>query len=136
MARHTFAYAVFFGCLLVAFADFANADIVQCIDGAGAVTFTDVPCKKSADVVRVSVSADSSSVSGGAALLARSATAAGKIHPSGSVKKPARKRGLALDVATMRAARSSMLLRDQESYLLREQKLAALDQKNQGWFSF
>lgn len=134
MARHTFTYAVFFSCLLVAFANFANADIVQCIDDAGAVTFTDVPCKKSADVVRVS--ADSSSVSGGAALLARSATAAGKIHPSGSVKKPARKRGLALDVATMKAARSSMLLRDQESYLLREQKLAALDQKNQGWFSF
>jgi hypothetical protein len=136
MTRHYLTYAIFLGCMLVAFTEFASADIVQCIDDTGAVTYTDVPCRNGADAARSSGLSTPSAFSANSAPPARIVAIADEPREAVAVMKRMQRRGLALDVATLQAARSSMLLTDQASSVLRQQKLASIDQKNQRWFAF
>lgn len=138
MTHKSFIQTIFLGCILVVFSGFARADIVQCVDEAGAVTYTDVLCQNDADVARASV------LSKPFAAIARLSSPvdkfaeAEKAREAASAKKQAGNRRLAIDVATLKAARSSMLLMDQAASLTRQKKLAALDQdeKDRRWFSF
>lgn len=142
MTRKPLSRTILLACILAACAGFARADIVQCVDESGTVSYTDVPCQNDADVTRAPVLSKPTavriplriplpSVSG------RFATAE-KARKAASAKKHASKRRLAIDVETLKGAKSSALLTDQASFLLRQQKLAALeqDQKGRRWFDF
>jgi hypothetical protein len=136
MTHNYVARTIALGCMLVVFAGFARADIVQCVDDTRAVTYTDIPCRNGDDAARVAVLINPSAAGAKVAPSKRTFAAPRKVREAISVKKRESNRGLALDVTTLKAARSSMLLNDQESYFLRQQKLAALDLKDQRWFNF
>jgi hypothetical protein len=136
MTHHYFTHTIFLGWILVVFAGFARADTVQCVDETGTVTYTDVPCENGADAARASALTDSSPVRAKVSSPAGTFTAVGEARESAWVKKPASNRKLAPDVATVKAARSSMLLMDRAASLLRQQKFAALDLRSQRWFDF
>lgn len=128
MAQHCLSKTLFLGCVFVAFTQLASAEVMQCVSPAGTVTYTNVSCPLNAEVAsngKVS-STDSPSVT------------SAKYGQATSVKTASnsRRKSLAIDIETLKAAREAMLLMDQESSLLREQKLAALDEKNRGWLNF
>jgi hypothetical protein len=43
MADRYFTHAILLGCMFVVFGASAGAEIVQCVDAAGAVTYTNPP---------------------------------------------------------------------------------------------
>jgi hypothetical protein len=106
--------AVFLACMLLA--GFAKADIVKCVDEAGGVTYTNVTCLNGSIPAPASANA------------ANSASAAGMLAADGVIlKKNAIDRIGGPDVATLKAAKSSMQLMDRATLLSRQQKLARLN---------
>lgn len=136
MTHHFLIRSALLGCMLTALSGLAMADIVQCIDETKSITYTDIPCQDGTVAAHGAASAKSSAAS--ATTLSRAATfaAAGKVREAALQKKPLQHRNFALDVATLEAARSSMASMDEASSLLRQQKVASLDQKDQHWFNF
>lgn len=110
-------------CMLIAFAASANADVLQCIDGSGMVTYTDQPCPAGAQaepvagLTGVSTARNTASSQSGILLVQQARDAA-----SAARQKP--RRGLAPDVATMQTARSSMISKDHAAVLARQRALA------------
>jgi hypothetical protein len=136
MTHHYFGRTIVFGCMLLVFAGFARADIVKCVDETETVAYMDVPCENGADSVRASALTNPSTISARVSSRANSIAATAEIRKAAWVTKRAGNRSLSSDVATLKSARSSMLLMDQESSLLRQKKFAALDQKGRHWFDF
>ena len=109
--------------MLLVFSGLAKAEIVQCTDNGGLVTYTDVPCKAGSDAAPASrtVAVKAKALSPKAFVLAQ------KARETTWAKKPASDRNLPLDVATAKAARSSFLEIDAERTFLHQQKLLALN---------
>lgn len=131
MTRNYITRTIFVSCMLVVIAGFAKADIVQCVDDTGTITYTDVPCQIGDDVAQTSALANSSAISPKVSSRADIFVTAGAARKATWGNKSAINRTLALDVVTLKAARSSMLLMDQASSLSRKQKLAAPVQRGQ-----
>jgi hypothetical protein len=126
MIHSSFTPTIFLGCALLALSGFASADVVQCTDSGGKITYTDVACRhgdNSTSVIPVSrpVTAKTKALSPKAFALAQ------KVRESTWAKKPASNRNLPLDVASAKMARSSILEIDAERIFLRQQKLVALN---------
>jgi hypothetical protein len=126
MIHYSSTSTIFLGCALLALSGFASADVVQCTDSGGKITYTDVACRhgdNTASVATVShpVAAKIKALSPKAFALAQ------KARESTWAKKPAGARNLPLDVATAKMARSSILEIDAERIFLRRQKLVALN---------
>ena len=115
---------VFIASMLLAFAGYAQADIVECIDDTGATTFTDVQCKTETDTVRASHPSGTPLVKASAAT--RNENFAGAKRPGATVNKPIAPRKMETDVATLRAARISMAAMDYASDFGHRQALARL----------
>ncbi len=132
MTQHHFAPAIFVACVLMAFAGSANAGIVKCIDKAGAVTFTDVPCNINSNTVNVSGVIETAPSATGVAVgikvlpQAGNFAAAEEVRATAWANKPAANRGLSLDVETLKAAKAAMMSADRASALVRQQTLARL----------
>jgi hypothetical protein len=114
----------------------AKADIAQCLDAAGTVTYTNVPCENSSDGTQDS--ALSSPPVAKTKLASASENFAGASADNEGVwtKKRISTRTVTLDVETMKAARSSMLARDEASHVVHRHELIALDKRNRNWFDF
>lgn len=123
MTYHSFTKSVLLGCMLLVFSGLAKADIVQCTDNGGLVTYTDVPCKPGSDAAPVSrtVAVKAKALSPKAFVLAQ------KARETTWAKKPASDRNFPLDVATAKTARSSFLEIDAERTFLHQQKLLAFN---------
>ena len=117
----------------------AGPDIFKCIDSDGRVTLTDNPCNTSAKSELVvsgpsEASATAAEPADGAAGLAVVAPTVERYTlPQSQVRRswaPAKRlpvaRGLARDVATLRAARLNLILLDNAADTLRAQRMAAL----------
>jgi hypothetical protein len=112
--------SMFAACMLMAVAASANADVVQCIDGSGMVTYTDQPCPAGAQaepVAGLTGARNTASSQSGILLVQQTRDTA-----SAARHKP--RRGLAPDVVTMQTARSSMISKDHAAILARQQALA------------
>jgi hypothetical protein len=109
---------------LTAFAWPVQADVVQCIEGNGTVTYTNLPCETGTTTASVSES-DAPSPD----------QIASPALESAWLKNHGSNRSVTVDAETLAAARSSLQMRDQASP--RQQvTLVALDQRNPGWFDF
>jgi hypothetical protein len=108
------------------------SDINKCVTAAGTVTLTDAPCPSGADTVRVFAgtpdNAAGNALAPTQAVVTPERFTVGRLPPRYVVlargTRPAR--GLALDVATLRAARLNLHLLDNAADVLRSQRVAAL----------
>lgn len=132
MTRHYPRRTISLGCLLLALTRLAGAGMVQCIDVTGTVTYTDIPCRDARD----SDFANPAAIKAETPSPAENFTAAENLRESAWAKKSVGKRRPATDVTTVKAARSSMLLKDQAWSLSRQKKWAALDRQDRHWFNF
>jgi hypothetical protein len=106
--------AIVVACMLLA--GFARADIVKCVDVAGGVTYTNVSCLNGSSPAPASANS------------ANSVSPAGVLAADGVIlKKNAIDRIGGPDVATLKAAKSSMQLMDRATLSSRQQKLARLN---------
>lgn len=115
---------LFLAGMVAASAAFAGADVNKCVAPTGHVTLTDEVCPDGTDTVKlVNGMAEGSGI-----------TAAPTVERY-SARLPARplalarttpSRGLALDVATLKAARANLHVFDSASQALRSQRLAGL----------
>lgn len=126
MIKHPLIRTVFAATLLMAFSVSARAEVVRCIDDTGSITFTDLPCDGDADAVPVavpgSIKAPTATTRTGSQ--PASFSAAEQARAAALAIKHKQKRGLAVDVATMETARLSLIARDREADLARQQALA------------
>jgi hypothetical protein len=109
---------------LAAFAWPAQADVVQCIEENGTVTYTNLPCGTGTTTAPV-FGSDAPSPD----------QVAAPTPESPWLKNHGSNRNATVDAETLKAARDSLQMRDQASP--RQQvTLVALDQRNPGWFDF
>ncbi|OGB26757.1 MAG: hypothetical protein A3I66_21610 [Burkholderiales bacterium RIFCSPLOWO2_02_FULL_57_36] len=120
-------------CALIAFTASAKAEIVQCVDEAGLITFTDVPCNADAISVRMPGSIKGSRAGAGDSPQAKRFAAAEQARAAASAGKAANNRRVALDVATSSAARASLLAIDQASTLQRQQASSQQEARRGTW---
>jgi|GEM_PF-2200933 len=116
--------SLFAACMLMASAASANADVVQCIDGSGMVTYTDQPCPAGAQTEPVAGLPGISPARNTAASQTGNISLVQQARDAASAAKHKPRRGLAPDVATMQTARSTMISKDQAAILARRQALA------------
>jgi hypothetical protein len=136
MTNRYLTHPIFFCFMLLVFAGPAGADIVQCVDEAGMVTYTDVPCKKGVDAAQVSALGNRSTVKLRVASTVGTLAVARVSRDGAWTKAGTGNRRVGLDMETMKAARSTMLMMDRTSSLSHQQNLVALDLRNQRWFDF
>lgn len=123
MIKPQLTRTVFATCLLIAFSVSARAEVVQCIDDTGSITFTDLPCNADADAVPVAGAISTPAPATKAALQARNFAAAEQARTAALAVKQKQKRGLAVDAATMETAKLSLIAKDREVALSRQQAL-------------
>jgi hypothetical protein len=109
------------------FAERARADIIECVDEAGAVTFTDVPCKSAADAKRGAARYSAEVAQARNSATSAKATAGQHGRPAKSENRLPSYSGLDTDVATLKAAKSSLLMMERASAMARHQALASRD---------
>lgn len=123
MTNHQLSRTIFIAGTLIAFAGSAQADVVQCIADTGSVTFTDGPCNPGSKAFAVGP-IDRSATKTRAAALTADLVASEQARAAAQANKQPVKRGLALDVATMENAKSSVIAKDRATALARHQALA------------
>jgi len=131
MKQPAAAHALFLASMAFACSAFASNDVNKCVAPSGMVTLTDEPCPGGTQTVKVisgpAESSDADIAPTQATVMPERFTV-GRLPPryvtltKGS--KP--QRGLALDVATLRAAKLNMHLLDNAAQVLRSQRLAGL----------
>ncbi|WP_166881702.1 hypothetical protein [Massilia mucilaginosa] len=156
MIHRALSRSIFFAGLMLSSSVFADAEIVKCIDAEGKVTLTDARCPASAQMVVAVVAggaqpatADDAPGSGAEEdyALALSGGDASEPEPAVVVSAPKIERyssaavwtkrdlpgvrkhasgTLARDVATLKAARHSLMLQDSAAQAARSQRLASL----------
>jgi hypothetical protein len=141
MARQTLVPTISFGCLLLAFGGFANADIVQCAGGSGTVTYTDGACESGSNAIRVqgpskgfivTLRTPEATVEKPSAFIV-----AKEAREAAWTKKARETRAVSRDAATLQGARTAMQVDDQVALSSRQEKLVALELRGQqGWFRF
>jgi hypothetical protein len=125
---------VFLASMVFATAAFAGTDVNKCIAPGGQVTITDEVCPDGADTVKLVAGMSDDSDAAPAQTqtqtqaqspsIERYSTRFAPRQPKLARTAPAR--GLALDVATLKAARANLQVFDSASQALRSQRLAAL----------
>lgn len=104
------------------------SDINKCVAPSGTVTLTDGPCPTGENTVKIFSGPSDTPVAPTQALSTPERFTVGRLPPRyvtlGRSAKPAR--GLALDVATLRAARLNLHLLDNAADVLRSQRVASL----------
>jgi len=134
MIRHQHVLAIFVASVLLVDAGAASADIVQCTDAVGSVTFTDVACKTAADAARASGASET--MSGNIKILSSTGNphAVKQVHGAKRERESTRHRRSTLDMSTVRAAKVSLLAIDEASALIRQQALARRSARaKSGW---
>jgi hypothetical protein len=133
MKSHSFRHAFLLAGWIAASAAFAGPDIVKCTDSAGHITLTDEPCREGTETVMVPASAIPPAAEDGEHALAvtRIVSAERVTAPPPApraadtwARKATPERMLARDVATLKAARASMLQQDNAA---RHTRLAGLN---------
>jgi hypothetical protein len=149
MNRSAFRRTLVAATMLAASTAFAGADIVKCVDQDGHVMLTDAPCRTGSDTVALEAesalpvaesalpAAETEAEADGAPAplpepvralaIEHVAVAPGQLRHDTWVKKPARARALAVDVATLKAAHASMQMFDNAAAALRHQRLAGIN---------
>ena len=104
------------------------SDINKCVAPSGTVTLTDGPCPSGEETVKVFSGPSEVAVAPTQAAVMPERFTVGRLPPRyvtlARSAKPAR--GLALDVATLRAARLNLHLLDNAADVLRSQRIASL----------
>jgi hypothetical protein len=123
--------AIFLAGMVLTCSAFAS-DVNKCVASSGTVTLTDEPCPSGTETVKV-FSAGPDAASGPAlaptqAVVTPERFTVGRLPPrfvtlAHGAKPP---RGLALDVATLRAARLNLHLLDNAADVIRAQRVASL----------
>ena len=152
MMHKALTQSIFFAGLMLSASVFADPEIVKCVDGDGKVTLTDTRCPASAQTVAVvaggtgpagSEEAEEAADDGEIALIsgessapvAPAAVTAPSIERYAATVWPKREFAgvrkhaagtLARDVATLKAARHSLMLQDSAAQAARSQRLAGL----------
>ncbi|OGB25303.1 MAG: hypothetical protein A3I66_04410 [Burkholderiales bacterium RIFCSPLOWO2_02_FULL_57_36] len=126
MTYHTFSRTILISCMLVVFSGLARAEVTRCVDNTGKLSYTTGLCKEAGDAVPASTARKPSAVKSGASS-AKKIGATKNSRETAWAKTPANIRKRSLDAATAKAAKSSILLIDEERFLLHQQKLALLD---------
>lgn len=126
MIHHHFGKTILLGCVLLACAGFATADIGQC-NKDGKPVYKNVRCNNAVKIERPSASKKHTSIRAKVSSTNTTVAASSKAHQAAWKKKATSERRFPLDVATAKAARTSMLLIEESWSYLREQKLAALE---------
>ncbi|HSY27573.1 MAG TPA: hypothetical protein VK832_08735 [Burkholderiaceae bacterium] len=99
-----------------------QADVVQCIEGNGTVTYTNLPCETGTAPVSESNTHSPDQIDSPA-------------PESAWLKNHGSNRSVTVDTETLKAARDSLQIHDQASPK-QTANLVALDQRNPGWFDF
>lgn len=118
------ALSLLLAAMALASTAFAANDINKCVTPAGHVTLTDAACPDGSETVKVINGADDDSASASGAERSTLARPPGRHAALLRASQPAR--GLALDVATLKAARANLHTFDAASQALRAQRIAAL----------
>ena len=138
MSRRHLALTLPIACMLLMSSGIAGADILQCADAQGGITYTNMPCQNGANLVSPHPATSNIKL----APAAPTFSAVGDTHESAWARKTASKRHAGPDVTTLQAARTAMQIKDQMSSLSHHPKLAALDQdgpldqRGPRWFNF
>lgn len=146
MNHRTLTRSLFFAGLMLSSAVFADPEIVKCIDSDGKVTLTDVHCPATAQTVAVVTGGTEAAASEEAEDENQMPLVSGEAAAPTTASAPAIERGnasawarrafpgahkhaggsLARDVATLKAARHSLMLQDSAAQAARSQRLAGL----------
>lgn len=124
MPSQLFYRSILVTLLLIFASAFARAEIAQCVDDKGRITFTDRGCNANSD----SMPAAAMMFSFPGKAKAPVAAAAGE-RSSATVRLPQASSGLSLDMMTVQAAQSAMVASEQPWSLLRREQLATLAQR-------
>jgi hypothetical protein len=134
MTQHQLASTIFVAWVLIALPASASAEIAQCVEENGLLAFTDAPCKTEAATPRVSGSVPTPAVRIAASPQQVNFAAAEKTRAAAWTNKRTPDRRLALDVATLKAAKVSLVSMDDASVLVRQQALTDLrDRAGKSW---
>lgn len=116
---------IFLAGMVVASAAFAGADVNKCIAPGGHVTLTDEVCPDGTETVKLVAGMSQDGDAAPAPTVERySARMPARAPALSRTATPAR--GLALDVATLKAARANLQVFDSASQALRSHRLAGL----------
>ncbi|NHZ61389.1 DUF4124 domain-containing protein [Massilia genomosp. 1] len=147
MIHRALTRSMFFAGLMLSSAVFADAEIVKCIDGDGKVTLTDARCPAAEQTVAVvagsaELAAPDAEDDNEMALISAEAAAAPAAAAAPTIERhnsaaawnkrelPGLRKfaegALARDVATLKAARHSLMLQDSAAQSARSQRIAAL----------
>lgn len=116
---------IFLASMVFASSAFAGADINKCTTPTGHVTLTDEVCPDGTDTVKV-VSAPDANGAVPPAGVVRHMVARMPPRHAALMRTTPPSRGLSLDVATLKAARTNMQIIDSAAQALRSQRLAGL----------
>ncbi|HEY8101113.1 MAG TPA: DUF4124 domain-containing protein [Burkholderiaceae bacterium] len=121
-------HIIFATCLFMLFTETTMAaEIIKCIDAKGAVTFRDVPCKAGEDAVRLPGSINPVPENGQAMSQSEKHSAIRYPHAIIRIDKVPPDHGLSTDVATLKAARETLMSLDKVSKLMHQQTYASSD---------
>jgi len=125
---------ILFCCLLLAFGAMSRADIIQCANEAGGITYTNGSCENIDDNIHGLTPNELPTSSTRDVRLQALETIAGK---DAGLEKNSQdhRRQVSLDVETMRAARYSLQEMDRASALQRESRVA-LNASKRHWYYF
>jgi hypothetical protein len=138
MILHRRILAVFIASVLLAEAGaaWADAGIVQCIDAAGSITFTDAACNTAADAARASNAPQTVSDNIKISPATVNPRTTKKAHAAKREGESMQNRRSALDASTVRAAKVSLLAMDEASALIRQQVLARRSARAESGWTF
>lgn len=136
MTDNYFTHTILLSCMLIVLCTPAAAEIVQCADENGAVTYTNLPCENSANLAAAAATNIPSPTKVKVASTAATFAAGWEAREGASVKYRASKPSVTLDQRTMAVAKTSTLAIDQATSFLHQQNLVALDLRHQRWFDF
>ncbi|MGZ3236456.1 MAG: hypothetical protein ACXWIN_03275 [Burkholderiaceae bacterium] len=103
------------------------AEIVKCIDAQGAATFRDIPCKAGEDAVRLHGSVNLAPEKEKATSQLEKRTAIQYPRTTIRIDRAPSDHGLGTDVATLKAARETLMSLDQISKIAHQQTYASRD---------
>ncbi|MGZ3158226.1 MAG: DUF4124 domain-containing protein [Burkholderiaceae bacterium] len=125
MSHYTPIPLILSTCFFLCFAQAAMAEIVECVDSAGSITYTDVPCKAGEDAVRLGKSVDKVAIKEKLTTQQNKYSATQHVREAVGVDKPSAGNGLTTDMSTLKSARESMASMDRVSKLSRQQMFAS-----------
>lgn len=124
------------GCMMLVFVGMAEAGVASCDEKTECILATDVIYDNVSDEVPVQASESNRVVEDTALSTTENAIDSSAVNEGVWAQNRAQTRSIALDVETMRAAKSSVLASDVALHSLPPSNLVALDKRNSDWFDF